>query len=71
MFKYMIHRFGYIQASIYFSDFIKNALTQGAYLQKAQANQNHNLMIQHIIERFKKSQTLHQQSMDVLSSVKH
>ncbi|CAF1123535.1 unnamed protein product [Rotaria magnacalcarata] len=69
MFKYMIHRFGYIQASAYFAELIKNAMIQGAYLQQAEQNSNHNDMIQNIVQRFEQSLISYQQPRNVLSSV--
>ncbi|CAF3311032.1 unnamed protein product [Rotaria socialis] len=69
MFKYMIHRFGYIQASVYFAELIKNTIIQGTYLQQAEQNSNHNDMIQNIVQRFEQSLILCQQPRNVLSSV--
>ncbi|CAF1172804.1 unnamed protein product [Rotaria sordida] len=55
IFKYMIYQSGYTHASLHFAHLIVNALKQGEFIQKAQMNQNHDVMVQTIIHGFEQS----------------
>jgi len=64
MFKYMIYRFGYNQASLRFAALIKSFLDQSMCVLRAQEIQAHEQLIQTIVKETEKSLTFQNEPME-------
>ncbi len=64
MFKYMIYRFGYNQASLRFAALIKSFLDQSMCVLRAEEIQAHDQLMQTIVKETEKSLTIQTEPME-------